>query len=127
MEQSSASATRGSRSHETGCVALIQAHGERHPQSAKRSTIHTPNYNIFSIMYTPAPARQRGSRSHEAGCVALIQAHSERHPQSAKRSTTHTPNYKSPSSSDTTDSTEFFNSTYKIIYIRRDHFEYQKQ
>jgi len=30
----------------------------RHPQSAKRSTTHTPNYNILSIMYTPAQARQ---------------------------------------------------------------------
>ena len=39
---------RGSRSHETGCEALIQAHGERHPQSAKRSTIHTPNHNSLN-------------------------------------------------------------------------------
>jgi len=39
---------RGSRSRETGCEALIQAHGQRHPQSAKRSTTHTPNYNILT-------------------------------------------------------------------------------
>jgi len=83
---------RGSRSHETGCVALIQAHGERHPQSAKRSTIYTLNNNNLSIMYTLARARQRGSRSRETGCEALIQAHGERHPQSAKRSTIYTLN-----------------------------------
>jgi len=39
-------------------VALIQAHGQRHPQSAKRSVIHTSNYNILSIMCTLAQARQ---------------------------------------------------------------------
>ena len=40
---------RGRRSRKTGCEALIQAYGERHPQSAKRSTIHTPNYNSLLI------------------------------------------------------------------------------
>ena len=40
---------RGSRSPETGCEALIQAHGERHPQSAKQSTNHTPNHNSLII------------------------------------------------------------------------------
>ena len=48
MEHSSASATRGSRSPETGCEALIQAQGQRHPQSAKRSKMCTLNYSSFN-------------------------------------------------------------------------------
>ena len=54
---------RGSRSHETGCEAPIQAHGERHPQSAKRSTIHTPNHNSLDNV---TPQRRRGKGVAEA-------------------------------------------------------------
>ena len=86
---------RGSRSHETGCEALIQAQGERHPQSAKRSIFYTPNHNTPDNVHLSASAT-RGRRSRETGCEALIQAHGERHPQSAKRSIFYTPNYKSP-------------------------------
>jgi len=47
---------RGSRSRETGCEAVIQAHGQRHPQSAKRSEISTPNLNSPDNVHPSAGA-----------------------------------------------------------------------
>jgi len=50
---------RGSRSRETGCEALIQTHGQRHPQSAKRSTIYTPELQLSLNNIRSEPFRNK--------------------------------------------------------------------